>query len=303
MIGSGPAGQKAAIQAAKLGKRVAVVERRHMVGGVCTNTGTLPSKTLREAVVYLTGMAQKQLYGQSYQVKDEITIDDLFWRTQAVIQREIDVVRNQLARNHVQMLHGDARFVDAHTVAVTAGSEERRITARQHRDRRRARARTGRRRSSSTTPRVLDSDGILKLPHLPRALVVVGGGVIGIEYASMFAALGTKVTVIEQRHRLLDFCDDQITEALQYHLRDIGVTFRFGEEVVAVERHDGRHHHAPEERQADRRRHRALLRRPDRRHRGARARERRAGRRHARPHRGRRALPHGRRRTSTRSAT
>ena len=104
MIGSGPAGQKAAIQAAKLGKRVAVVERRHMVGGVCTNTGTLPSKTLREAVVYLTGMSQKQLYGQSYQVKDDITIEDLFWRTQAVIQREIDVVRNQLARNHVQML-------------------------------------------------------------------------------------------------------------------------------------------------------------------------------------------------------
>src|SRR6476469_10751551 len=129
VIGSGPAGQKAAIQAAKLGKRVAVVERRHMVGGVCTHTGTLPSKTLREAVVYLTGMAQKQLYGQSYQVKDEITTEDLFWRTQAVIQRETDVVRNQLARNHVQMLHGDARFVDAHTVSISAASEERRVTA------------------------------------------------------------------------------------------------------------------------------------------------------------------------------
>ena len=237
VIGSGPAGQKAAIQAAKLGKRVAVIERRHMVGGVCTNTGTLPSKTLREAVVYLTGMSQKQLYGQSYQVKDDITIEDLFWRTQAVIQREVDVVRNQLARNHVQMLHGDARFVDPHTVAVTAGSEERRITAeniviavgtRPHRPK----------TVEFDDSTVLDSDGILKLPHLPRALVVVGGGVIGIEYASMFAALGTKVTVIEQRHRLLDFCDDQITEALQYHLRDIGVTFRFGEEVVAVERHE-----------------------------------------------------------------
>jgi NAD(P) transhydrogenase len=237
VIGSGPAGQKAAIQAAKLGRSVAVVERRHMIGGVCTNTGTLPSKTLREAVMYLTGMAQKQLYGQSYQVKDEITIEDLFWRTQAVIQREIDVVRNQLARNHVALLHGDAHFIDAHTVAITAGSEERRVTA----DNIVVAVGTQPNRPNAVEfddRTVLDSDGILQLPHLPRALVVVGGGVIGIEYASMFAALGTKVTVIEQRHRLLDFCDDQITEALQYHLRDIGVTFRFGEEVVAVERHE-----------------------------------------------------------------
>jgi NAD(P) transhydrogenase len=238
VIGSGPAGQKAAIQAAKLGKRVAVTERRHMVGGVCTNTGTIPSKTLREAVMYLTGHAQKGVYGQSYQVKDEITIDDLFWRTQAVIQKEIDVVRNQLARNHVAMLNGTARFIDPHTVAVTYGAEERRVTAEKILI------------SVGTVPNrpasiefdertVLDSDGILQLPHIPRALVVVGAGVIGIEYASMFAALGSKVTVVEQRNRLLDFCDDQITEALQYHLRELGVTFRFGEEVTSVMRHEG----------------------------------------------------------------
>ncbi len=106
VLGSGPAGQKAAIQAAKLGRRVAMVERRHMVGGVCTNTGTIPSKTLREAVVYLTGMAQREVYGSAYRVKDEITINDLFARTHHVIDREIDVVRNQLTRNHVNAAHG-----------------------------------------------------------------------------------------------------------------------------------------------------------------------------------------------------
>jgi NAD(P) transhydrogenase len=237
VLGSGPAGQKAAIQAAKLGKRVAVAERRNMVGGVCANTGTIPSKTLREAVMYLTGMAQKSMYGQSYQVKAEITIEDLFWRTQAVIQRETDVVRNQLARNHVTLLAGSAAFEDPHTVVVEQGSEARRVTA--HRVV--IAVGTQPNRPSSVEfddETILDSDGILKLKAIPRALVVVGGGVIGIEYASMFAALGTRVTVVEQRHRLLDFCDDQITEALQYHLRDLGVTFRFGEEVTAVERHE-----------------------------------------------------------------
>jgi NAD(P) transhydrogenase len=236
VIGSGPAGQKAAIQAAKLGRRVGIVERRNMVGGVCANTGTIPSKTLREAVTYLTGMAQKSMYGQSYQVKDDITIDDLFWRTQAVIQREIDVVRNQLARNHVQMFAGSARFVEPNAVEIAGDSDQRRVTAERFviavgtRPNRPARVEFDERT-------VIDSDGILQLAQIPRALVVVGAGVIGIEYASMFAALGTKVTVIEQRHRLLEFCDDQITEALQYHLRDLGVTFRFGEEVVGVERH------------------------------------------------------------------
>src|ERR1044072_8314441 len=129
VIGSGPAGQKAAIQAAKLNRRVAMVERRHMVGGVCTNTGTIPSKTLREAVVYLTGMAQREVYGSAYRVKDEITVSDLFARTHHVIDREIDVVRNQLTRNHVQLMTGERRFVAPHTVAISRGEgEERPIT-------------------------------------------------------------------------------------------------------------------------------------------------------------------------------
>jgi NAD(P) transhydrogenase len=234
VIGSGPAGQRAAIQGAKLGRRVALVERREL-GGVSVNWGTIPSKTLREAIVYLTGLSQRATYGQSYRVKEEITIEDLRLRTRSVIDGEVDVVRDQLLRNHVQIVHGSARFLDSHTVLVS-GDEERRISA----DRVVI--------ASGTRPAhppdvefddrtILDSDGLLHLDRIPHSVVVVGAGVIGIEYASMFAALGAKVTVVEKRVRLLDFCDVQITEGLQYHLRDIGVVFRLGEEVTAVERH------------------------------------------------------------------
>ena len=238
VIGSGPGGQKAAIQAAKLGKRVAVVDRREMVGGVCTNTGTIPSKTLREAVLYLTGMSERGIYGQSYRVKEEISSQDVFHRTQHVVQREIDVVRAQLARNQVLLLNGHARFLDPHTLCVTAASgEERRVSAA------RIVIAVGTRPARPATVafdghRVLSSDDILDLDWLPRSLVVVGAGVIGIEYASMFAALGCKVTVVEQRRRLLEFCDSQIIEGLQYHLRDLNVIFRFDEKVTAVEKRE-----------------------------------------------------------------
>src|SRR5882757_1750261 len=131
VIGSGPGGQKAAIAAAKLERRVAIVERRHMMGGVCINTGTIPSKTLREAVLYLTGLNQRELYGQSYRVKDEITVADLGMRTQHVIGREIDVIRSQLARNRVTLLNGTARFLDPHTIGVedAAGDRDQKVTA------------------------------------------------------------------------------------------------------------------------------------------------------------------------------
>jgi NAD(P) transhydrogenase len=234
VIGSGPAGQKAAIQAAKLGRRVAVVERREL-GGVSVNWGTIPSKTLREAIVYLTGMSQRTAYGESYRVKDEITIEDLRLRTAQVIEREVDVVRNQLLRNHVTVLAGSARFLDPHTLALS-GNEGRRVSAE------RIVIATGTRPARPPEVEfdgktILDSDDLLLLDHVPASGVVVGAGVIGIEYASMFAALGVKVTVVEKRPRLLDFCDDQITEGLQYHLRDLGVVFRLGEEVSAVDRH------------------------------------------------------------------
>jgi NAD(P) transhydrogenase len=235
-IGSGPAGQKAAIQAAKLGRRAAIVERR-TIGGVSVNRGTIPSKTLREAVVYLTGISQRAVYGDSYRLKEDITVEDLGLRTRQVVEREVDIVRNQLARNHVHVINGIARFVDPHTVAISGG-EERRISAEK------IVIATGTRPHRPKTVEfdnktILDSDGLLLLERLPASIVVVGAGIIGIEYASMFAALGTKVTVVEKRHRLLDFVDSQIAEGLQYHLRDLGVVFRFGEAVTAVERHDG----------------------------------------------------------------
>jgi NAD(P) transhydrogenase len=235
VLGSGPGGQKAAIAAAKLGRRAAVVERRSMVGGVCINTGTIPSKTLREAVLYLTGLNMRELYGQNYRVKDDIAVEDLLGRTQHVIGREIEVVRSQLFRNGVDLVTGSARFVDPHTVLVDAGdgthrqvSGERIIIATGTRPARPANI-------DFDDPRILDSDGILHLEVLPRSMVVVGAGVIGIEYASMFAALGTKVTVVEQRDRMLDFCDSEVTESLKFHLRDLSVTFRFGETVESVE--------------------------------------------------------------------
>ncbi len=237
VLGSGPGGQKAAIAAAKLGRRVAVVERRNMVGGVCINTGTIPSKTLREAVLYLTGLNMRELYGQNYRVKDDITVQDLLARTQHVIGREIEVVRSQLFRNDVDLLHGTARFADDHAVVVQGDHGERHVSFGH------AVIATGTRPARPSAVefddvRVLDSDGILTLEDIPRSLVVVGAGVIGIEYASMFAALGSKVTVVEQRDRMLEFCDSEIVEALKFHLRDLSVTFRFGEKVASVQSGD-----------------------------------------------------------------
>ena len=236
VIGSGPGGQKAAVAASKLGKTVAVVERGWMLGGVCVNTGTIPSKTLREAVVYLTGMSQRELYGSSYRVKDRITTEDLHLRTAHVITKEVDVVRAQLMRNKIDLFTGHARFLDPHTVVVDNDRDAERTTV------------TGDHIviATGTKParpegiefddeRVLDSDGILGLKKVPSSMVVIGAGVIGIEYASIFAALGTKVTVVEKRESMLDFCDTEIVEALRFHLRDSAVTFRFGEEVTGVQ--------------------------------------------------------------------
>jgi NAD(P) transhydrogenase len=236
VIGSGPGGQRAAIAAAKLGKSVAVIERGRMLGGVCVNTGTIPSKTLREAVLYLTGMNQRELYGASYRVKEKITPADLLARTQHVINREIDVVRSQLMRNRIELYLGHGRFEDAHTILVEDPNRAERITVRG----RHVVIATGTKPARPAgvefdEERVLDSDGILDLKSLPSSMVVVGAGVIGIEYASMFAALGTKVTVVEKRDAMLDFCDPEVVEALRFHLRDLAVTFRFGEEVTAVD--------------------------------------------------------------------
>jgi NAD(P) transhydrogenase len=237
-IGAGPAGQKAAIQAAKLGKRAAIVECEQL-GGCSVFSGTIPSKTLREAVLYLTGFSQRAIYGQSYRVKDDITMEDLRTRAAGVSQRETDVIRDQLARNRVTVFDGFASFVDADTVVITASDGRRQVV-----DSDRIVIATGSRpvRPASIAfdeESILDSDGILNLTRIPQSLVVVGAGVVGIEYASMFAAVGTKVTVIDSRRELLPFCDSEIVRALQLSLRDLGVVFRLGETVEAVERHEG----------------------------------------------------------------
>ena len=235
VIGSGPGGQKAAIMAAKLGHKVCVVDSRAMVGGVCVNTGTIPSKTLREAVLYLTGMQLRDLYGASYRVKEDITISDLLARLQHVIGRETEVIRSQLMRNHIELIAGAASFLDPHTLSIDieGSGSHRTLTADK------VVIATG------TTParpehvdfdgvRVLDSDQILTLDTVPDSLVVVGAGVIGVEYASIFAALGTRVTLVEKRDQMLDFCDPEIVESLKFHLRDHTMSFRFGEEVSSV---------------------------------------------------------------------
>jgi NAD(P) transhydrogenase len=208
VIGSGPGGQKAAIMAAKLGHKVCVVDSKTMVGGVCVNTGTIPSKTLREAVMYLTGMQLREMYGASYRVKDEITIADLLARLQHVVGRETEVIRAQLLRNHIELIPGMASFLDPHTLSVDIEGQQvhRTLTADK------IVLATGTLPARPTNvefdgSRVLDSDQILELERVPESMVVVGAGVIGVEYASMFAALGTRVTLVEKRPQMLDFCD------------------------------------------------------------------------------------------------
>jgi NAD(P) transhydrogenase len=246
VIGSGPAGQRAAIQAAKLNKRVAVVERKAALGGVCINTGTIPSKTLREAVIHLTGYRERGIYGASYAVKQDITIQDLLFRTEHVIRHEIDVIRHQLTRNRVELHGAEASFVDPHTVRLAhcvGGKGEQLVTAANVLI---AVGTTATRDAgiSFDGQRIFVSDDILGLERLPRTLTVVGAGVIGLEYASIFAALGVRVTVIDKRPRLLPFVDAEIADALAHHLRENRVTLRLGEEVSGMEQTEdanGRH--------------------------------------------------------------
>ncbi|MGW7237850.1 Si-specific NAD(P)(+) transhydrogenase [Streptomyces sp. NPDC054804] len=237
VIGSGPGGPRGPPPAAQLGRRVAVVDSPEMVGGVSIHTGTIPSKTLREAVLYLTGLTQRDLYGQSYRLKEDITVADLTARTQHVVSREVDVIRNQLSRNHVTLCSGTGRFVDPHTVALREPNGDERLLTAEH-----IVIATGTRPARPDSVEfdgrtIMDSDNVLSLERVPRSMVIVGAGVIGMEYASMFAALGSKVTVVEKRAAMLDMCDVEVVESLKYHLRDLAVTFRFGETVAAVERH------------------------------------------------------------------
>jgi len=234
VIGSGPAGQRAAVAATKLKKRVAIIESRAVIGGVCINTGTIPSKTMREAVLHLSGYNYRSIYGVNYRVKDRITMADLVYRVQAVVRTEIEVTEAQLSRNGVDVIHGVARFIDPHQIHVEGPQAEMVIEA----DRILIAVGT-RPASSSKVPvngqTIINSDQVLDLATIPGSLIIVGGGVIGVEYACMFATLGVRVTLIEKRNRLLEFADQEIIEALSYHLRDCRVSMRLGEEVESVE--------------------------------------------------------------------
>lgn len=236
VIGSGPAGQRAAIQAAKLQKRVVLVEKKSVLGGVSVNTGTIPSKTLREAVLDLSGYRSKEFYGLSYSVKQRITMQDLLQRVDTVIRHEIDVTRAQLLRNRVEVVSATASFVDAHTIRLeyVEGGGQRLLTA----DKIIVAVGTEATRNPHIPfdgHRVLTSDDILVLNELPRTLTVIGAGVIGCEYASMFAALGVRVTLVDKRPRLLPFVDCEIIDTLAYHLRENRVTLRLGENVHGIE--------------------------------------------------------------------
>ena len=233
VIGSGPAGQKSAICAAKMRKKVAVVDRKKTIGGVCVHTGTIPSKTLREAILYLSGFRQRSFYGRGYVLKDRISMSDLIFRAQAVMAREIEVIKAQLRRNYVTTLDGDAHFVDPHTVEVRS-DEGSQLARGQYI----VIACGTRPAHSADIPidgrRIFDSDQVHCLEEVPRELIIVGAGIIWLEYASMFAALGVKVTLLDQRPVLLDFVDREVVESLCFQLRQLGTVFRLGEKVVSV---------------------------------------------------------------------
>jgi len=236
VIGSGPSGQRAAIQAAKLGKSVAIIERARTVGGICVNYGTIPSKTFREAVLHLSGYRERGIYGSSYRVKQEITIDDLLYRVQQVVRSEIDVIRNQMTRNRVELIEATATFLDPHLIELTTEGRhgKRQITARK------VVIACGTEAARDTHipfdgQRVFTSDDVLGLERLPRSIIVVGAGVIGIEYATMFAALGVRVTVVDKRPTLLPFLDHEISAALTYVVQQSNVTMRLGEEVAEID--------------------------------------------------------------------
>jgi NAD(P) transhydrogenase len=240
VIGSGPAGHHAAIQAAKLRKSTLLIERKSVVGGTCINIGTIPSKTMREAVIYLSGYREHSVYGQSYKVKDKITLQDLLFRVDAVVRNEIDVSRHQLMRNGVEVLNAEASFLDPHLIKLRFpdGRSESTVQA----DKVVIAVGT----EPVGDPRInlgdaiVSSDSVHLLERLPQRLVVIGAGVIGCEYACMFAALDVRVTLIDMRSRLLPFVDAEIAEALTYQLRSRGVTLRLGEKVNRVEVEDDR---------------------------------------------------------------
>ena len=218
ILGTGPAGQKAAIQALKLGKRVAIIDPNPKIGGNCLHDGTIPSKSFREAIVHLSGYRERKHYGQAYRVKENIYMEDLTSRTTNIETDIEQTIRSQLLRNKCEIIEGFGYFVDTNTVRVRGASLERTLTADK------IIIATGTRPWRPDTFQfnnnvILDSDGILRMDRIPKTLTVVGGGVIGCEYGSMFAALGVKVTIVEQRESILSFIDRELIDVLVNTLR------------------------------------------------------------------------------------
>ncbi len=238
VIGSGPSGQRAAVQAAKLGKRVGIVERKVDIGGVSVHTGTIPSKTMRETVLNLTGWRERGFYGRSYRVKQHIEANDLHQRLQITLNHEVEVMQHQLLRNGVDVIGGMGEFVDDHRLRVvdqegtateyTADYFVISVGTRPHRPE----------NIPFDGEQVMDSDDILRVKRLPRSMAIVGGGVIGIEYATIFSALDIAITVIEARDQLLPFVDTEIMQEFQHHMRQRGMIVRTDEQVSEVTKRD-----------------------------------------------------------------
>ena len=234
VIGSGPAGEKGAAQAAYFGKRVAVVESAPHVGGAGINTGTVPSKTLREAALYYSGLQQRGLYGIDYSLKENMSVTDFMHREHIVVNNERKLIEDNLSRHHITLIHGEASLKDAHIVRITSSSGEREI----HGDI--LLIATG---SSPFHPEgipfdanlIYDSDTILRMNRIPKTMAVVGAGVIGTEYASIFTALGVSVILIEPKERLLPFVDTEMIHRLTDQLKLLGLKFALGDRVKEIE--------------------------------------------------------------------
>ncbi len=239
VIGSGPSGRRAAVQAAKLGKSVLVVEKGRRVGGVSVHTGTIPSKTLRETVLNLSGWRERGFYGRAYRVKQDIGADDLIVRLRKTLDHEVEVLEHQFNRNAVKTANGEARFVGPHEIEVVAENGETRIFHAAH-----VLIACGTRPFRPdyvpfNGTSVFDSDEIIELPQLPRSLAVIGAGVIGVEYATIFSALDVSVTLIEPRDSFLDFIDKELIDEFMHELRDRNMRLRFGAAVTSIEAKEG----------------------------------------------------------------
>ncbi|MGE5235183.1 MAG: Si-specific NAD(P)(+) transhydrogenase [Acidobacteriota bacterium] len=240
VLGCGPAGERAAIQAARAGKSVAVVERAHVVGGNRVNWGTIPSKTLRESALFFHGLTRLRLHGIRYEVAGEITVADFMYRERMVKQRELELINESLDRYRIEVFEGHGRFVDPHTVAVQTPDGLTRtllngqviVIATGSRPHRPADV-------PFDTECVFDSETILALPRMPKTMVVLGAGVIGIEYASIFAALGLDVTLVDTRDRLLPYLDREIVDILERELRHLGIVILSSDRHTSIEKVSG----------------------------------------------------------------